>query len=172
MARFSPTLLLRPPERSSSRRRRLVASRGPARDAGLAHRRQGAADDNLCGRDEAVHARDLEPLAEFQAKGADNYRQYTNTDALEHHDFAPLGEKMWGISSRSGIWPGINCLALAGISDLKLSEATSVPAFHPRISMVYCGHPVTFLLGSRLTTLVKAAGSRLVETLLKLVVRL
>ena len=134
---------------SSSKRRRLVASRGPSRDAGIAHRRQRPADDSLCGRDEAVHARYLESLAEFQGKDADNYRQYTNTDALEHHDFAPFGEKMWGISSRSGIWPGINCLAPTGISNLKLSEATSVPAFHPQISMVYCGHPVTFLLVMR-----------------------
>src|SRR5215470_8864886 len=45
---------------------RCTAPRGPARHTGITHRRQGAADDGLCGGDEAVHARNLEPLAEFQ----------------------------------------------------------------------------------------------------------
>ena len=35
-------------------------SRGPARDAGNTHRRQGTTDDSLCGEDEAVHTRNLE----------------------------------------------------------------------------------------------------------------
>jgi hypothetical protein len=72
----------RAPPRLRGRPGLAAASRSPARDAGIAHRRQGAADDGLCGRDKAVHARDLEPLAELQAKGVDNYRQQTNTDVL------------------------------------------------------------------------------------------
>jgi hypothetical protein len=62
---------------SSSRRPLLVvaASRTPTRDAGNAHRRQRAADDSFRGGDEAMHARDLESLAEFQANAVDNYCQ-------------------------------------------------------------------------------------------------
>jgi len=59
-----------------------TTSRGPARDAGNAHRRKGTADDSLCGGDEAVHAWNLRALADFQADGADDYRQQANTDAL------------------------------------------------------------------------------------------
>ena len=61
---------------------RCAPSRAPARDAGNAHRGQGAADDGFRGGDEAVHARNLETLADFQADGADHNRQQTNTDAL------------------------------------------------------------------------------------------
>src|SRR6266478_4002003 len=125
---------------------RCTASRGPSRDAGVTHRRQGAADDGLCGGDEARQARNGELFAEFQAKGPDDYSQQQNTDALEHGHFAPFALKRPGISSRSGIWPGINFWALGGISSLKASEATSAPVFHALISSVYCGHPVTFLL--------------------------
>src|SRR5712691_11863814 len=123
-----------------------TAPRGPSRDTGVAHRRQGAADDSLCGGDEARQARNGELFAEFQAKGPDDYSQQENTDALEHGHFAPFALKRPGISSRSGIWPGINFWALGGISSLKASGPTSAPAFHPLISRGYCGHPVTFLL--------------------------
>src|SRR5215469_6909209 len=57
-------------------------SRGPARDAGITHRRQGTADDSLGGADKAMHARDLESLADFQTDDTNGYRQQTNTDAL------------------------------------------------------------------------------------------
>src|SRR4029077_7201300 len=50
-------------------------TRGPSRDAGGTHRRQGAADDCLCGGDEARQARNRELFAEFQAKGPDAYSQ-------------------------------------------------------------------------------------------------
>ena len=68
-------------------------SRGPARDAGITHRRQGTADDSLGGADKAVHARDLESLADFQTDGTNDYRQQTNTDALKHDHFAPFRVK-------------------------------------------------------------------------------
>src|SRR5271170_2086950 len=58
---------------------RPTTSRRPSGDTGITHRRQGAADDSLCGRDEAVHPRNLEALAEFQTNGANNYRQQPNT---------------------------------------------------------------------------------------------
>ena len=60
---------------------RCTTSRAPAGDAGDAHRGQGAADDGFCGGDEAMHAPDLEALADFQTDGADDYRQKTNKDA-------------------------------------------------------------------------------------------
>src|SRR6266566_7649087 len=119
---------------------RCTAPRGPSRDTGVTHRRQGAADDGLCGGDEARQARNRELFAEFQAKGPDDCSQQQNTDALEHGHFAPFALKRPGISSRSGIWPGINFWAFGGISNLKPSEATSVPALHALISRVYCGH--------------------------------
>ena len=52
-----------------------TAPRRPPGDARDAHRRQGTADDSLCGGDEAVHAWDLETFAEFQANTIDDYRQ-------------------------------------------------------------------------------------------------
>src|SRR5262249_1642165 len=58
-----------------------TTARGPARDAGITHRRQGTADDSLGGADKAVHARNLESLAEFQTNDVDDYRQQTNKDA-------------------------------------------------------------------------------------------
>jgi hypothetical protein len=54
---------------------RCTSSRTPARDPGNAHRGQWATDDGFGGGDEAVRARDLKPLAEFQANAVDNYRQ-------------------------------------------------------------------------------------------------
>jgi len=123
-----------------------TATRGPSRDACGTHRRQGAADDGLCGGDEARQARNRELFAEFQAKGPDDYRQQDNTDALEHGHFAPFALKRPGTSSRSGTWSAANFLASAGTSNLKPSDATSLPTFHAVISRVYCGHPVTFLL--------------------------
>src|SRR5215472_9024160 len=59
-----------------------ATARRPARDAGITHRRQGAADYSLCGGEDAVHARNLESLADFQADGTDDNRQQTNKDAL------------------------------------------------------------------------------------------
>ena len=60
-----------------------TATRGPSRDAGGTHRRQGAADDCLCGGDEARQAGNRELFAELQAKGPDGYCQQHNTDALD-----------------------------------------------------------------------------------------
>src|SRR5262249_44429098 len=54
---------------------RCTPSRASARDASNTHRRQRAANNGLCSGDEAVHAWDLESFAEFQADGADDYRQ-------------------------------------------------------------------------------------------------
>jgi len=50
-------------------------SRGPARDAGITHRRQRTADDSFCGGDKAVHTRNLQSLAKFQANTVDDDRQ-------------------------------------------------------------------------------------------------
>src|SRR5580700_3506522 len=123
-----------------------TATRGPSRDAGVTHRRQGAADDGLCGGDEARQSRNRELFAEFQANAPDDYSQQHNTNTPEHGHFAPFALKMPGMSSRSGICPGVNFRAPGGISGLKASEATSPPAFHALISRVYSGDPLTFLL--------------------------
>jgi hypothetical protein len=85
-----------------------TATRGPSRDAGGTHRRQGAADDGLCGGDEAWQARNRELFADLQAKGPDSYSQQHNTDAPEHDHFAPFGLKTLGMSLKSGICPGVN----------------------------------------------------------------
>jgi hypothetical protein len=79
-----------------------TASRGSSRDAGVTHRRQGAADNSLCSRDEAVHTANLKALAEFQATHANDYRQQADYDALCHDHFPPFAEKMAGISLNSG----------------------------------------------------------------------
>jgi hypothetical protein len=123
-----------------------AATRGPSRDAGGTHRRQRTADDCLCGRYEARQARNRELFAELQAKGPDGYSQQHNTDALEHGHFAPFALKMLGMSSKSGICPGVNFRAPGGMSSLKASGATSPAAFHALTSRVYCGDPLTFLL--------------------------
>ena len=54
---------------------RCTSSRASARNAGNAHRGRGAADDGFCRGDEAVHARDFEPFAYFQANAVYNYHQ-------------------------------------------------------------------------------------------------
>src|SRR6185312_2345337 len=82
-----------------------TATRGPSRDAGGTHRRQGTADDCLCGGDEARQARNRELLAEFQAKGPDGYSQQHNTDALEHGHFAPFALKGWECRRNRGFAP-------------------------------------------------------------------
>src|ERR1700738_5148165 len=100
-----------------------TATRGSSRDAGVTHRRQGAADDSLCGRDEARQARKRKFLADFQTNGPDNHRQQKNADVFDHGYFAPFALKRLGLSSRSGTWSAVNFLASAGISNLKASDA-------------------------------------------------
>jgi hypothetical protein len=79
-----------------------AASRGSSRDAGITHRRQGAADNSLGARDEAVHSANLKALAEFQANRAKDYRQQADYHALRHDHFPPFAEKIAGISFNSG----------------------------------------------------------------------
>ena len=49
-------------------------------------------------------------------------------------------------SSNWGTSPGSRFCAPAGISALKLVDATSAPVFHDLTSMVYCGDPFIFVL--------------------------
>jgi len=61
----------------SSNKRPLHSVARPARDAGITHRRQGAADDSLRGGDQAAYPRNFESLAEFEANGADDHPNKT-----------------------------------------------------------------------------------------------
>src|ERR1700740_2686060 len=94
-----------------------AAASGPSRDAGITHRRQRAADDRLGAGKDTVHTRDRESLANFEAKCADDCRQQNNTDPLKHCYFAPSGEKIPGMSLRSGIWSGLIFFASVGIAN-------------------------------------------------------
>ena len=123
-----------------------TAASGPSRDPRVTHRRQRAADDCLGAGKDTVHTRDRESLGKFEAKSTDHCNHQKNADPLKHRYFAPSGEKIPGMSLRSGIWSGLIFFAPGGIPNLKSSDETSAPAFQSLISRVYSGEAATFVL--------------------------
>src|SRR5262249_26797978 len=114
--------------------------------AGDAYRRQGATDNGLSRRDHTTHERNRVSLAEVEAKRAYDGGYQKKSDALVDGHFVPPTLKIRGSSSKLGISFVATFLASVGALNLKLSEATSAPVFHALKSMLYSGHPATFLL--------------------------
>jgi hypothetical protein len=70
----------------------------------------------LCGGDEALYARNLKSLADFQADGLDGNRQQTHTDAPQHDHFGANGAcgKLYPVRMRTSGLGWALCLGRLG----------------------------------------------------------